>query len=157
MAITSPLSLERQTASGNQSYNIFHTTTPKRSGNYMYPLLWYERRPCILPTGSICGICTVRTTTEIIYIFVINQLLFLSEIKCVLFKAGTGLLHITLRNLGLQGRAMGQAVRRQTLTAEVRVWTQATAYGRSGTGTGVSHFTSIFPCHYHPTNAQYSS
>ena len=48
-----------------------------------------------ITTGNICGICTVRTTTAIISLFSINQLLFVSETKCVLFEAGTGLLHMT--------------------------------------------------------------
>jgi hypothetical protein len=57
----------------------------------------------------------------------LNQLLFLSETKCTLFEAGTALLRITYRNFALRGRAMGEAVRRQTATAEARVRSQASS------------------------------
>jgi hypothetical protein len=52
---------------------------------------------------------------------------------------------------------MAQAVSRRPLTAEARVQSRVSPYrtcgGRSGTGTGFSPSTSVFPCQYHSTGA----
>jgi hypothetical protein len=57
-------------------------------------------------------------------------------------------------------RAMTQAVSRQPLTAETRARSQGSQReicgGQSGTETVFSQSTSVFPCLYHFTNAQYS-
>jgi hypothetical protein len=50
------------------------------------------------------------------------------------------------------GRAMAQVVSRRSLTAEARVraWVNPCGIcgGQSGTGTGFSPSSSVFPCHY---------
>jgi hypothetical protein len=55
------------------------------------------------------------------------------------------------------GRAMSQAVSRQPLTAEVRVRFRVNPRGicggQSGTGTGFSPSTSVFPCQFNSTGA----
>ena len=60
-------------------------------------------------------------------------------------------------SLGLKkGRAMAQAVSRRPLTAETRVRSRVglcgICGGQSGTGTGFSPSTSVFPCHSHSTS-----
>jgi hypothetical protein len=59
-------------------------------------------------------------------------------------------------NTGL-GRAMAQVVSRRSLTAEARVRARVNPCGicggQSGTGTGFSPITSVFPCQYHSTVA----
>jgi hypothetical protein len=55
------------------------------------------------------------------------------------------------------GRAMAQAVSLRPLTAEARVRSRVSPCGicggQSGTGTGFSSSTSIFPCQFHSTGA----
>jgi hypothetical protein len=52
---------------------------------------------------------------------------------------------------------MPQAVSRRTLTAEARVRSRISQCGvcggQSGTGTGFSPSTSVFPCEFHSTGA----
>jgi hypothetical protein len=52
---------------------------------------------------------------------------------------------------------MAQAVSRRPLTAEVRVRSRVgqcgISGGQSGTGTGFSPSTSVFPCQFHSTGA----
>jgi hypothetical protein len=56
-----------------------------------------------------------------------------------------------------QGRAMAEAVSRRPLTAEARVRSPVSPSGicggQSGTGTGFSPSTSVFPCQFHSTGA----
>jgi hypothetical protein len=64
----------------------------------------------------------------------------------------------TILNPGdLVGRVMAQAVSRRPPTAEARVRSRVSPYGifggQSGTGTGFSPSTSVFPCHFHSTCA----
>jgi hypothetical protein len=53
------------------------------------------------------------------------------------------------------GRAMAQAVSRRSLTAEARDRSRVSPCGifggQSGTGTGFSPSTSVFPCQFHST------
>jgi hypothetical protein len=60
-------------------------------------------------------------------------------------------------NEGLKGRAMAQVVSRRPLTAEARVRARVNPCeicgGQSGTGTGFSPSSSVFPCQYHSTVA----
>jgi hypothetical protein len=55
------------------------------------------------------------------------------------------------------GRAMAQAVSRRPLTAEARVRSRVSPCeiygGQSGTGSGFSPSTSVFPCQFHSTGA----
>jgi hypothetical protein len=55
------------------------------------------------------------------------------------------------------GRAMAQAVSRRPPTAEARVRSRVSPCricgGQSGTGTGFSPSTSVFPCQFHSTGA----
>jgi hypothetical protein len=57
----------------------------------------------------------------------------------------------------LMGRAMAQVVSRRPLTAEARVRDRVNPCGicggQSGTGTGFSTSSSVFPCQYHSTVA----
>jgi hypothetical protein len=46
---------------------------------------------------------------------------------------------------------MAQAVSRRALTAEARVNSCGIYGGQSGTGTGFSPSSSVFPCQYHST------
>jgi hypothetical protein len=54
-----------------------------------------------------------------------------------------------------RGRAMAQAVSRRPLTAESRIRARVNPCGicdgESGTGTGFSPSSSVFPCQYHST------
>jgi hypothetical protein len=56
-----------------------------------------------------------------------------------------------------EGRAMAQAVSRRPLTAEARVRFRVSSCGicggQSGTGTGFSPNTSVYPCQFHSTGA----
>ena len=56
------------------------------------------------------------------------------------------------------GRAMAQAVSRRPPTAEARVRSRSSPCGicgeQSGTGTGFSPSTSVFPCQFHSTGTQ---
>jgi hypothetical protein len=56
-----------------------------------------------------------------------------------------------------KGRAMAEAVSRRPATAETRVRSRVSPYGicggQSGTGTGFSPSTSVFPCQFHSTGA----
>jgi hypothetical protein len=54
-------------------------------------------------------------------------------------------------NVTDKGRAMAQAVSRRPLTAECRVNPCGICGGQSGTGTGISPSTLIFPCQFHFT------
>jgi hypothetical protein len=69
---------------------------------------------------------------------------------------GSDLNHITGIYKGL-GRAMAQAVSRRHLTAEARVRFRVSLCGicggQSGTETGFSPGTSVFPCQFHSTGA----
>ena len=56
-------------------------------------------------------------------------------------------------NYAMQGRAMAQAVSRRPLTAEARFGPCGICGGQSGTGTGFSPSTSVFPCQFHSTSA----
>jgi hypothetical protein len=60
-------------------------------------------------------------------------------------------------NMEQKGRAMAQAVSRRPLTAETRVRSRVSPCGicggQSGTGTGFSPSTSVFPCQFHSTGA----
>jgi hypothetical protein len=55
------------------------------------------------------------------------------------------------------GRAKAQAVSRRPLIAEARVRSRVSPYGicdgQSGTGTGFSPSTAVFPCQSHSTGA----
>jgi hypothetical protein len=57
----------------------------------------------------------------------------------------------------LLGRAMDQAVSRRPLTAEARFRSRVSPCGicggQSGSGTGFSQSTSVFPCQFHSTGA----
>ena len=57
----------------------------------------------------------------------------------------------------MKGRAMAQAVSRRPLTSEARVRSRVSPCGicggQSGTGTGFSPSTSVFPCQFHFTGA----
>jgi hypothetical protein len=57
----------------------------------------------------------------------------------------------------MKGRAMVQVVSRRLLTAEARVHARVNPSGicgeQSGTGTGFSPSSSVFPCQYHSTVA----
>jgi hypothetical protein len=56
-----------------------------------------------------------------------------------------------------EGRAMAQAVSRRPLTAEALVRSRVSPCGicggQTGTGTGFSPSTSVFPCQFHSTGA----
>jgi hypothetical protein len=60
-----------------------------------------------------------------------------------------------LNNTYIIGHAMAQAVSRRPPTAEARVQSRVGPYGicggHSGTGTGFSPSTSVFPCQFHST------
>jgi hypothetical protein len=68
-----------------------------------------------------------------------------------------GVLFIKSRVNVVQGRAMVQAVSRRPPTVEARVRSRVRLCGicggRSGTGTGFSLSTSVFPCQFHSTGA----
>ena len=71
---------------------------------------------------------------------------------------GTWINNIQLfTNSIVQGRARAQAVSRRSLTAEARARSRVgpcgICGGRSGTGTGFSPSTSVFPCQFHSTGA----
>jgi hypothetical protein len=63
-------------------------------------------------------------------------------------------IYCTNFNFFYYGRAMAQAVSRRPLTAEARVRPCGICGGQSGTGTGISPSTSVFPCQFHSTVAQ---
>jgi hypothetical protein len=58
------------------------------------------------------------------------------------------------------GRAMGEAVSRRPPTAEARVRSRlrpcGICGGQSGTGTGFSPSSSVFPCQFHSTGAPFT-
>jgi hypothetical protein len=64
--------------------------------------------------------------------------------------------HKNVTNIGIV-RAMAQAVSRRPFTAETRVRSRVSSCGicsgQSGTGTGFSPSTSVFPCELHSTGA----
>jgi hypothetical protein len=64
---------------------------------------------------------------------------------------------IRIAYMDFVGRAMAQAVSRRPLTAEARFRSRVgpcgICGGQSGTGTGFSPSTSVFPCHFHSTGA----
>jgi hypothetical protein len=49
-----------------------------------------------------------------------------------------------------------KAVTRRPLTTDPRIQSQTISGGQSGTGTGFSYNTSVFPFQYQSTNIQYS-
>jgi hypothetical protein len=71
------------------------------------------------------------------------------------FHTGTEEHHNKLHKLW--GRAMAQAVSRRPPTVEARARSRVSPYGicggQSGTGTGFSPSTSVFPCQLHSTVA----
>ena len=70
-------------------------------------------------------------------------------------------LHTIQVKLCLLGRAMAQAVSRRPVTAQARVRSRGspceTCGGHSVTGSGFSPSISVLSCHYHSTDAVYSS
>ena len=77
-----------------------------------------------------------------------------NEKQCVYWVAGIGSWYKIFMNSGIQ---MAQAVSRRPLTAETLVlsWVSPCEIcgGQSGTATGFSPSTSVFPRQYHSTNA----
>jgi hypothetical protein len=76
---------------------------------------------------------------------------------CLKFAKFDVVLKQSMLVIQLQGRAMAQAVSRRALTVEARVRSRASPCGicggQSGTGTGFSPSTSVFPCQFHSTGA----
>jgi hypothetical protein len=72
-------------------------------------------------------------------------------------RLSSALPHKCHSNTSYTGRAMAQAVSRRPHTAEACVRSRVSPCeiygGQSGTGTGFSPSTSVFPCQYHSTDA----
>jgi hypothetical protein len=66
---------------------------------------------------------------------------------------------LSVNKIRSYGRAMAQAISRRLLTAEAQVRSRfrvcGICGGQSGTGTGFSPSTSVFPCQFHSTGAHY--
>jgi len=71
----------------------------------------------------VCSVW-ISEQTAIISLYNINWLVFITETECVYCAVRTGSLNAIRVNLGLFGRAVFQAVRRRSLTAEARVWSE---------------------------------
>jgi hypothetical protein len=80
-----------------------------------------------------------------------------SDILSEVFRGFPQSTEQTAGTMSAIGRAMAQAVSRRPPTAEVRVGSQVSPCGicggQSGTGTGFSTSSSVFPCQFHSTDA----
>jgi hypothetical protein len=120
----------------------FSSVTPVTGAQWLFAIFTFAS-----PYGVSVGLSCLGSRSPFIFTKIRN--------KSTLCGKSAELLNVRVN--GRYGRAMAQAVSRRPPTAEARVRSRISPCGlcggQSGTGTGFSPSTSVFPCQFHSTGA----